>query len=142
MENASHAFADAVRKSMRQIRSVIGAATINPDLLTSAERIQYEGYIRRKARVGSAVTLTDAQRQGIVGGTTPIKDPDNPKVKPYYGANSGDIFSISNFPYSTLEIPVQISKDDAQLNYEAKTDRIPPLTSKVWLLLEVSAEKK
>ncbi|MEO8128105.1 MAG: carboxypeptidase regulatory-like domain-containing protein [Bryobacteraceae bacterium] len=38
----------------------------------------YEGYIRRKARVGSAVTLTDAQRQGILGGTTPIKDPDNP----------------------------------------------------------------
>ena len=38
----------------------------------------YEGYIRRKARVGSAVTLTDAQRQGILGGATPIKDPDNP----------------------------------------------------------------
>jgi len=30
----------------------------------------YEGYIRRKARVGSAVTLTDAQRQGILGGAT------------------------------------------------------------------------
>lgn len=32
MENASHAFLDAVRKSMRQIRGAIGAATINPDL--------------------------------------------------------------------------------------------------------------
>jgi transposase len=48
MENASHAFLDAVRKSMRQIRSAIGAATINPDLLTAAERIQYEGYLRRE----------------------------------------------------------------------------------------------
>jgi transposase len=48
MENASHAFLDAVRKSMRQIRSAIGAATINPDLLTSAERLQYEGYLRRE----------------------------------------------------------------------------------------------
>lgn len=47
MENASRAFLDAVRKSMRQIRAVIGAATINPDLLTAAERIQYEGYLRR-----------------------------------------------------------------------------------------------
>ena len=48
MENASRAFLDAVRKSMRQIRSVIGATTINPKLLTAAERIQYEGYLRRE----------------------------------------------------------------------------------------------
>jgi transposase len=40
MENASRAFLDAVRKSMRQIRSAIDATTINPDLLTAAERIQ------------------------------------------------------------------------------------------------------
>lgn len=48
MENASHAFLDAVRKSMRQIRSAIGAATINPALLTAAEKLQYEGYLRRE----------------------------------------------------------------------------------------------
>ncbi|WP_306224614.1 ISL3 family transposase [Bosea beijingensis] len=48
MENASRAFLDAVRKSMRQIRSVIGATEINPALLTSAERLQYEGYQRRE----------------------------------------------------------------------------------------------
>jgi transposase len=48
MENASRAFLDAVQKSMRQIRAVIGAATINPDLLSAAERIQYEGYLRRE----------------------------------------------------------------------------------------------
>jgi hypothetical protein len=33
MENASRAFLDAVRKSMRQIRSAIGATTMNPELL-------------------------------------------------------------------------------------------------------------
>jgi transposase len=48
MENASRAFLDAVRKSMRQVRSVIGATTIDPQLLTAAERIQYEGYLRRE----------------------------------------------------------------------------------------------
>jgi hypothetical protein len=48
MENASRAFLDAVRKSMRQIRSAIGATTINPDLLTATERLQYEGYLRRE----------------------------------------------------------------------------------------------
>ena len=39
MENASYAFLDAVRKSMRQIRAVMGAAIINPELLTAAERL-------------------------------------------------------------------------------------------------------
>jgi hypothetical protein len=41
MENAGHAFHDAVRKSMRRGRAAVGAAAINPDLLTAAERIQY-----------------------------------------------------------------------------------------------------
>ena len=33
---------------MRQIRVAIGAAKIDPDLLTAAETIQYEGYLRRE----------------------------------------------------------------------------------------------
>src|SRR5271169_2385422 len=61
MENASHAFLDAVRKSMRQIRGAIGAATINPKLLTAAERIQYEGYLRRED--ANAVILGLAKNQ-------------------------------------------------------------------------------
>src|SRR5680860_1077950 len=44
MENASSAFLDAVRKSMRSIRAAIGATTIDPNLLTCAEKLQYEGY--------------------------------------------------------------------------------------------------
>ncbi len=48
MENASHAFLDAVRKSIRQIRAAIGATTINSALLTAAEKLQYEGYLRRE----------------------------------------------------------------------------------------------
>lgn len=70
MENASHAFLDAVRKSMRQIRAAIGAATINPDLLTTAERIQYEGYLRQEeanaavlARAGSGASIKEIVRE-------------------------------------------------------------------------------
>jgi hypothetical protein len=77
------------------------------------------------------------QYEWVFAGSEFIKDPTNPNAPPYYGANSGDIISISNFPYSTLEFPQAISKDDAQLTYEARTDRIPPLTSKIWVLVEV-----
>ena len=48
MENASAAFLDAVRRSMRSIRQVLGSAVIDPNLLTRAERIQFDGYLRRQ----------------------------------------------------------------------------------------------
>ena len=48
MENVSAAFLDAVRKSMRAIRIALGATKINPALLTCAEKLQYEGYLRRE----------------------------------------------------------------------------------------------
>jgi transposase len=57
MENASRSFLDAVRRSMRQIRRVVGEATINPALLTAVERLQYEGYMQREANNGIILAL-------------------------------------------------------------------------------------
>ena len=56
MENASAAFLDAVRKSMRSIRSAIGSTVINPELLTCAEKLQYEGFLRRE-ETNAAITV-------------------------------------------------------------------------------------
>jgi hypothetical protein len=78
----------------------------------------------------------------VFAGSMLLKDADNPAAEPFYGANSGEIITVSNFPYSMLDFPIEISKDDATLNYEAKTDKIPPLFSKVWLILEPIPEKK
>ena len=58
MENASAAFLDAVRKSMRAIRTAIGATTINPALLTCAEKLQYEGYLRREETNAAIMKLS------------------------------------------------------------------------------------
>lgn len=66
MENASAAFLAAVRKSMRAIRTAIGATTINPALLTCAEKLQYEGYLRREE--------TNAAILKLAGDGTPIKE--------------------------------------------------------------------
>ena len=57
MENASAAFLDAVRKSMRAIRIAIGTTTITPELLTSAEKLRYESYLRREDTNAAIVTL-------------------------------------------------------------------------------------
>lgn len=48
MENASAAFLEAARRSMRTIRAALGAATIDPALLTCAEQRRYEGWRRRE----------------------------------------------------------------------------------------------
>lgn len=66
MENASHAFLDAVRRSMRQVRIAVGTATVNPKLLTAAERLQYEGYLRREE--------ANAIIRGLVGEGLSIKE--------------------------------------------------------------------
>lgn len=70
MENASAAFLDAVRKSMHQIRSALGATFIDPTLLTAAERLQYEGYLRREevnaailARAEGGATIKEIVRE-------------------------------------------------------------------------------
>ena len=60
MENASHAFLEAVRRSMRQIRQIrqsVGAMTINPALLTAAEHLQYEGYLHCEETSASVLTI-------------------------------------------------------------------------------------
>ena len=48
MENASAAFLMAVRRSMRDIRKALGVTTVDPALLTAAERLRYEGFQRRE----------------------------------------------------------------------------------------------
>lgn len=78
----------------------------------------------------------------VFAGSQLLRDPDRPDAAPFYAANSGEVVALSNFSYSMLEIPVEISKDDAQLNYEVKTDRLPPLFSRVWVVLDPTPPKK
>jgi transposase len=66
MENASAAFLEAVRRSMRPIRQTLGSTVINPALLTCAERIQYDGYLRRQE---SSQTIKALAQAGV-----PIKE--------------------------------------------------------------------
>lgn len=83
-----------------------------------------------------------AEYDWVFAGSIEIKDPDRPEAPPYYGANSGEVISVSNFPYSMLDFPAEIGKDDANLFYEAKSDRIPPTLSKIWVILTPIPESR
>jgi hypothetical protein len=47
---------------MRQTRTVIGATTIDPKLLTATERLQYDGYLRREETNATILALSKSAR--------------------------------------------------------------------------------
>ena len=68
---------------------------------------------------------------------------DEETGKQYYQAEGGDFICVSNFSTATLDIPVPSSQSNEALEYEAFTDRIPPLGTRVRLVLTpVLKEKK
>jgi hypothetical protein len=61
---------------------------------------------------------------------------------PLYAANGGDVICVSNFEDAMLDLPINSSKDNSELEFEAWTDRIPPLDTKVAVILEPIQTKK
>jgi hypothetical protein len=53
----------------------------------------------------------------------------------HYQADSGDLICVSNFPSATLDLPIESSGANSALLFAAFTERIPPLGTKVRLVL-------
>lgn len=77
----------------------------------------------------------------VFAGSRFVKNPDRPQDPEYYLANNGEVISISNFMDSMLDLPVQVSKEERELIFEAVAKKIPPLGSKVWVVMEPVPEK-
>jgi hypothetical protein len=60
---------------------------------------------------------------------------DEETGKEYYKADGGDLVCVSNFPSATLDLPVESSQANADLLFEAFTERIPPRGTKVRVVL-------
>lgn len=60
MQNASAAFLQAVRGALGQVRRALGAGATDPDLLSAAERLQYEGYLRRREANAAIRAMAEA----------------------------------------------------------------------------------
>jgi hypothetical protein len=61
---------------------------------------------------------------------------------PLYAANGGDVICVANFEGAMLDLPINSSKDNTELSFEAFTEHIPPLGTKVVVYLEPRTEDK
>jgi hypothetical protein len=86
-------------------------------------------------------TQKQLESDWVFAGSRFFKDPDDPKKEPFYMANNGDVISVANFPDSMLDLPIESSKENASLAFEAWTERIPELKTKVNIILEPVLEK-
>jgi hypothetical protein len=59
----------------------------------------------------------------------------------HYLAESGDFICVSNFPSAMLDLPVESSQSNEDLAYQAFTEHIPPLGTRVRLVLTPKAKK-
>ena len=78
----------------------------------------------------------------VFAGSRFVKNPDRPNDPDYYCANNGEVICISNFVDSMLDLPVEVSREAADLQFDAIPAKIPPLKSQVWVILELVPEKK
>lgn len=53
----------------------------------------------------------------------------------HYQADQGDFICVSNFPTAMLDLPIESSDKAGQLAFDAFTERIPPLGTKVTIVL-------
>jgi len=60
----------------------------------------------------------------------------------FYQAEGGELVCVSNFPTATLDLPVESSRDNASLLYEAATEQIPARGTPVLLVLTVAGFQK
>jgi len=61
---------------------------------------------------------------------------------PLYAANAGDVICVSNFEGAMLDLPINSSKNNAELEFEAFTERIPPIGTPMTVILEPVLEAK
>lgn len=90
----------------------------------------------------NAKTDKPLQSDWIFAGSRLVTNPLDPDGEKHYLANDGDVICVSNFETALLDLPIQSSKENADLLFVANTQRIPPLGTKVIVILEPVIEAK
>lgn len=83
-----------------------------------------------------ARTQKDLASDWVFGGSQFIANPLDPKKPDYFLANDGDIICVANFESALLDLPIESTQANADLVFEANTQRIPAMGTMVTIILE------
>jgi hypothetical protein len=88
----------------------------------------------KEVKTGQAMT-----HSWVFAGSRVWKDEETKQT--YYSADGGDFICVSNFPSAMLDLPIKSSQSNTELMFAAFTERIPPLKTKVRLVLMPQLDK-
>jgi hypothetical protein len=94
-----------------------------------------------KQWVRDSATKKPLTHDWVFTGSRLVPNPLDAK-KAIFLANDGDVICVSNFDTALLDLPIKSSKDNAELQWEANTEKIPPIGTKVSVIFEAVPEKK
>jgi len=77
----------------------------------------------------------------VFAGSMLVDNPLDKNGPKRYLANDGDVICVSNFESALLDLPVMSPKDDPDRSYVAWTERIPPVGTRVTVILEPVLKK-
>jgi len=83
--------------------------------------------------VRNTETKEQLDRDWVFAGSYIWKDPSDGKE--YYQADSGEMICVSNFSTALMDLPIESSDSNNSLQFEAFTERIPPMGTFVRLML-------
>jgi hypothetical protein len=78
----------------------------------------------------------------VFAGSQLVENPFDPKAAKMYLANDGDVICVSNFEGALLDLPINSPNQDAERNWEANTESIPPKGTPVVIILEPIPNKE
>jgi hypothetical protein len=92
--------------------------------------------------VRNIATRKELESDWVFAGSQLISSPLDDTRPPEYAANGGDVICVSNFEDALLDLPIRSPKDNSELAFEAYTERIPPLETRVSVILEPEKRAK
>jgi hypothetical protein len=90
--------------------------------------------------IRDAKTRKPLDKDWVFAGSHFFEDPEDPKKPKLYAANGGDIVCVSNFSTAMLDLPIASSAENEELMFEALTENIPPLGTKLTIIFEPQPE--
>lgn len=99
-----------------------------------------EDYQRALKKLFERSQVKEMQAKWVFAGSGFFKDEETGQE--HYLAEGGEVICVANFPQAMLDLATRSSAQEAELLYEAATDRIPPLGTEVTVELIPNVAKK